>query len=133
MKRYFLTVTFIVSGLLNACATAVPVVDFYDVDSASLSRFQAIEIVDETTAKSGNYRDLGTVEGIYCDRSYGGVDLTGPLANAHVMDQIKLKAAQRGANFISTPVCLVRTKGDVVNNCTSTVTCKSLALRSAID
>ena len=129
MKRLALAAAFIVSGLLNACASVVPVVDFYDVDSASLGRFQTIEVVDRTTAKAGNYRGLGTVEGIYCDRSYGGVDLAGPFANAHVMDQVKLKAAKLGADFISTPECLIRTKGDVANNCTATVTCKSLALK----
>lgn len=133
MKRRLLPVSFVITGLLNACAAAVPIVDFYDVDSASLSRFQVIAILDDTAVKAGSYRDLGVVEGIYCDRSYGAVDLDGPLANAHVMDQVKLKAAIRGANFISTPVCQIRAKGDVTNNCTSTRTCKSMALQSQID
>lgn len=124
---------FVLAGLLSACAPAVPIVDFYDTDSASLSRFQVIEILDDAAIEAGSYRDLGVVEGIYCDRSYGAVDLGGPLANAHVMDQVKLKAAIRGANFISTPICEIRAKGDVTNNCTSTRTCKSMALQSRID
>ena len=121
--------TFVLAGLLGACATAVPIVDFYDTDSESLSRCQASESRDDAAVTAGNYRDLGVVEGIYCDRSYGAANLDGPLAKAHVMDQVKLKAAKRGGTYISAPVCKIRTKGDVTNNCTSTVTCKSIALQ----
>ncbi len=79
--------SFVLAGLLNACAPAVPIVDSYDTDSASLSRFQVIEILDDAAVEENRHRKLGAVQGLYCNQGYGTVAVDDPLATAQAIDQ----------------------------------------------
>ena len=112
--------------LLGGCASAVPVVDFYDTDSRTLSRFQQITEVSE----SQGLKILGEVQGIYCNKTYGQVGVNDPLAEAQAVDQVKLKAAEKGADHIGIPQCEIRDSGDFTNNCYGTVVCTASALKS---
>ena len=112
--------------LLGGCASAVPVVDFYDTDSATLSRFQRLVIVSE----SQDLKNLGEVQGIYCSKTQGQVGVNNELAETQAVDQVKLKAAKKGADFIGAPQCEVRDSGDFTNNCYGTVVCTASAYKS---
>ena len=120
-------VALLMKGVVTGCATAVPVVDFYDTDSDTLRRFQNIIVVEDTSA---NAKSLGEVEGIYCKKTHGQASVDDPLAKAQAIDQVKLKAAAMGANYITAPQCIVNDSGDVANNCYSTVVCAASALKS---
>jgi hypothetical protein len=95
--------------LLGGCASAVPVVDFYDTDSRTLLRFQQITIVSE----SQGLKNLGEVV----------------LAETQAIDQVKLKAAEKGADHIDAPQCEIRDSGDFTNNCYGTVVCTASAYK----
>ena len=128
MKNSTITITLILAGTLAGCATAVPVVDFYDSDSDTLRRFQIITIIDGASANAKDLKKLGEVEGIYCKKTYGQVSVDDHLAEAQAVDQVKLKAAEKGAHYITAPQCVIRDSGDFTNNCYSTLVCTSSAL-----
>lgn len=111
--------------LLGGCASAVPVVDFYDTDSRTLLRFQQITIVSE----SQGLKNLGEVQGIYCNKTYGQVGVNDVLAETQAIDQVKLKAAEKGADHIDAPQCEIRDSGDFTNNCYGTVVCTASAYK----
>jgi hypothetical protein len=119
-------VALLMTGMVTGCATAVPVVDFYDTDSDTLRRFQDIVVLGDTSADA---KSLGEVEGIYCKKTPGQASVDDPLAKAQAIDQVKLKAAAKGANYVTAPQCIVNNSGDVANNCYSTVVCTAAALR----
>lgn len=129
MKNTTITLNLILAGTLGGCASAVPVVDFYDSDSDTLRRFQIITVLDGAPASAQNLEKLGEIEGIYCNKTYGQVSVDHHLAEAQAVDQVKLKAAEKGANYITTPQCVIRDSGDFTNNCYSTLVCTSSALR----
>ena len=127
--RYLMIALPIAGVMLTGCATSVDVRNFYEADSAALARYVAMGIVVSTDGLTG----LGTVTGLYCYKgaSTGSTrDVTHPLAEQMAVDQVKLKAAEKGATHISQPHCEARDKGDFVNNCYGTVTCTAEALSS---
>ncbi len=126
MKNSTRVISLLMAGMVTGCATAVPVVDFYDTDSDTLRRFQSIVVLESTSADA---KSLGEVEGIYCKKTHGQASVDDPLAKAQAFDQVKLKAAAMGANYITTPQCIVNNSGDVANNCYSTVVCAASALK----
>lgn len=113
---------------LGGCADAVRVADFYDADSATLRRFETMEVISTQVPSTSKYRDLGVVEGLYCHRSYQGASVNDPLAREQAVEQVMLKAASKGATHISAPNCDVSEAGSFANNCLGTVTCTSHAL-----
>ena len=129
MKNSTTIVILLLVGALAGCATAVPVVDFYDSDSDTLRRFQLITVLDGASTNANDVKKLGEVEGIYCNKTYGQVSVEDPRAEAQAVDQVTLKAAEMGANYITPPQCLIRNSGDFSNNCYSTLVCTSSALR----
>lgn len=131
MKNSAMTVTLILAGTLAGCATAVPVVDFYDSDSDTLRRFQIITVLDGESTTAEDLKELGVVEGIYCNKTHGQVSVDDRLAEAQAIDQVKLKAAEKGADYITPPQCLARKSTDFTNNCYSTLVCTSSALRAS--
>ena len=127
MKNSSMAVTLILAGTLAGCATAVPVVDFYDSDSDTLRRFEIITVLDHASANAKDLKNLGEVEGIYCTKTHRQVSVDDRLAEAQAIDQVKLKAAEKGAHYITTPQCVIRDSGDFTNNCYSTLVCTSSA------
>jgi hypothetical protein len=130
MKNRATTIALLIAGALTGCATAVPVVDFYDTDSDTLRRFQIISVLDGAFADAKDLKELGEVEGIYCKKTRGQVAVDDHLAEAQAIDQVKLKAAKKGANYITAPQCVIRDSGDFTNNCYSTLVCTSSAARA---
>ena len=128
MKKPTIAISLMLAGALAGCASAVPVVDFYDSDSDTLRRFQTITVLDGASANAKNLKKLGAVEGIYCNRNSRQVSVDDHLAETQAVDQVKLKAARVGANYITTPQCVIRDSGDLTNNCFSTLVCTSSAL-----
>jgi hypothetical protein len=128
MKTSAITASLILTGALAGCATAVPIVDFYDSDSDTLRRFQTITVLDDAFRNAKNLETLGDVEGIFCNKSSRQVSVNDPLARAKAVDQVKLKAAKKGAHYITTPLCLIRVGADLTNNCYSTLVCTASAL-----
>jgi hypothetical protein len=118
-----------VIATLTGCAAAVPPVDFYGASSEALRRFQLITIVTDTDESEETLKDLGSAEGIYCKKYHDQPDIEDDLAMAEALDQIKLKAAAMGADFIGEPHCKYRDSGDFTNNCFSTLVCKARTLK----
>ena len=116
---------------MSGCATPVASIDYYDVDTATLRRIKPMTIIDEETVSSGNYKDLGKVTGMHCRRTppagggYRG-QIEGPKRTA--IDQLKLRAAKKGASHVTTPECVVNESMDLANNCWSSIKCSSKAL-----
>lgn len=116
--------------VLGGCAGAVPVVDFYDADSAALHRFEAMEVIDTADLPPAGYRDLGVVEGLYCKFWDQTASVDDPLARAQAIEQVMLKAAELGATHTSTPICESSHSFSAANNCSASVTCTAHALRA---
>ncbi len=49
----------------------------------------------------------------------------------YATDQVRLKAAEQGADAITEPMCTINTKGDLSNNCYGNVNCGASAPRRA--
>ena len=110
---------------LGGCATPVPVVDFYETDSETLGRFRDVQTV---YGRQG-FDDLGQVQGLHCSRNGITPSPHSPEARARAIDQVRLKAAARGADAITEPHCRISGEVDLTNNCTGSVLCISHALR----
>lgn len=117
-----------VTSIAAACATPVPQVDYYDVETESLQRIRGMTILDEKSVLAGNYRSLGNVDGLYCDRNQLRVSPGPDGARRIAVEQVMLKAAILGAGHVSTPVCETRSTIDMTNNCMATVICRADAL-----
>jgi hypothetical protein len=126
MKNLRVAFIVFVAVTMTACASAVPIIDFYDADSKTLERFQRISKVSE----SSGLKNLGEVQGIYCNRTREQVDVNDELARPLALDQLKLKAAAKGADHISTPQCEVQDSMDFANNCFAKIVCSAFALKN---
>jgi hypothetical protein len=116
--------------VMSGCAAPVATIDYYSVDTATLQKIKPMKIVDEASLASGDYKALGKVTGFHCKRTsaggYGGA-IEGPRQTA--IDQLRLRAAKKGASHISTPECAVNETLDLANNCWASIRCTSTALR----
>ena len=124
MKTLRISTILLASLAITACATPLPQIDYYDVETDSLRKMRTMKVIDDASRAEGEYRLLGQVKGLYCDR-------TPPYAltpEDTAIDQVKLRAAMKGADHIGTPACETRTTWDFTNNCFSTVTCTAEAL-----
>lgn len=120
-----LTRTLLLIAVLSAggCAAPLPQIDYYDVETDALRKLRNMSIIDEAGRAQGAYRELGEVKGLYCNRNRAEIS---PERSA--IDQLKISAAQKGADRIGTPSCETRTTWDLTNNCFMTVTCRAEAL-----
>ena len=118
------------SSYLTACAT--PILDYYDMEADTLRRIRGMTIVEEQAISIDDYTDLGVVRGSFCERNRN-IDPRAdtPEARRDAVDQVKLRAAAKGAEHISTPQCDVNEQMDLVNNCWSAIACESHALKAA--
>jgi hypothetical protein len=116
---------------MSGCATPVASIEYYDVDTATLRRIKPMTIADEELVASGDFKDLGKVTGMHCRRTppagggYRG-QIEGPKRTA--IDQLKLRAAKKGASHITAPTCIINESMDLANNCWSSIKCSSKAL-----
>jgi len=116
---------------MSGCATPVTSIDYYKVDTATLKRIKPMTVIDEQTLASGDYKDLGKVTGMHCRRTppagggYRG-NTAGPKRTA--IDQLRLRAAKKGASYITSPECVINESMDLANNCWSSIKCTSRAL-----
>jgi hypothetical protein len=129
VKKTTITMIIILASTFAGCATAVPVVDYYDTDADSLRRYQKIGVIDGAATNSNGRIQLGEVKGIFCRKSRGQISPDDHLAEVQAIDQVKLKAAILGADYITTPQCVISNEGDVTNNCFSSLICASSAVR----
>ena len=117
--------------LLSGCAAAVGSVDYYDVDTETLKRIKPLLIVDEQAVQSSDYKELDAVSGMHCKRTrltdgYGGAMAA---AERTAIDQVKLRAAGKGATHITSPECVINETMDLVNNCWASIKCTSTAMK----
>lgn len=125
MKARGRLLLFLAAGGLGGCATAVPLVDFYDADAETLDRFREVRIVYGRQ----DFDDLGQVKGLHCDRNASTPGPHTPEARSMAIDQLRLKAAALGADAVTEPHCRISVEMDLTNNCYGTVLCVSHALR----
>lgn len=123
---------FAVIGLtLCGCASPLKLIDFYEADAEALRNYSRIVILDGEMS-DGDYRNLGEVEGLFCNRTQAfAIDSSEAIRSA--VDQLKLRAGAQGADAITMPSCQARTTWDLTNNCFATVTCRSQAMVSVND
>ena len=121
----------VVASGLSGCASNIPVVDFYKASSETLRQYRHIEVLTEATAPSSSLVDLGEVEGIYCKKQYRQASVGDPDAELQAIDQVRLKAAELGADAIAAPSCEMQSSNDFANNCFGTVICRAVAYRQA--
>jgi hypothetical protein len=100
-------------------------VDFYEADAETLRRFPGIGILYERQG----FEDLGELRGLYCYRNSLDLPPHDPAARTAAIDQLRVKAAKRGADAITEPHCQVSVAMDMANNCFGTVLCIGHALR----
>ncbi len=114
---------------LTACAT--PILDYYDMETDALRKIRGMTIVEEQAMSTGDYTDLGVVRGSFCERNRN-IDPRAdtPEAKRDAVDQVKLRAAAKGAEHISTPQCDINEQMDMINNCWSAIVCQSQALQA---
>ena len=114
--------------LMSGCATPIEVLDYYDADSATLAKLRHMELVGEEVLLSDDYEDLGDVKGLFCEKSPWDPEASSDSAMNRTVEQLKLRAAAKGADYISAPSCTLNNKMDLTNNCWSTLICSSHAL-----
>lgn len=127
MNIRFQNLVVVATLLVAGCASPLPQLDYYDIETEALQKIRGMTIIEEDAREYRSYRELGEVQGLYCNRTkaYAG----SPESSA--VDQVKLRAAIKGADHIGTPQCETRTTWDFTNNCFSTVTCSAAALVQA--
>lgn len=123
------TLPLLVLAASAGCASPLPQLDYYKVDADALGKIRNMSIIADTAEVAGVYKELGEVEGLYCDRTQVYA-VESPEAKRSAVDQVKLRAALKGGDHISTPQCITRTTWDFTNNCFATVTCTATALAS---
>jgi len=121
-----------VGSVLCGCASPLPQLDFYKADAEALRLYSRMVVLEEVAAGNGEYRDLGEVEGLYCNRTWG-ITIDHDEATRSAIDQVKLRAAGKGADAFSAPSCETSTTVDMTNNCMATVRCHSRAWASVDD
>jgi hypothetical protein len=131
MKLRNLLLGMVLTGTTSGCATAVPEIDYYSVDTEVLERIRGITVLDDASIAAGAYRSLGELEGMFCERNKLRVSPGPELERRFAVEQIKLRAAQLGADHISEPVCEAHSGLDMTNNCWSSTTCSAKALAIA--
>ena len=127
MKVATIIVILLLQTVLAGCASVVPVIDFYDADSDTLRRYKAIKVLDNTSPDIKDMKKLGEIDGIYCKRHPSQVPVDDDLAKVQAIDQVKLRAALAGANYITEPQCTVNRSADFSNNCMGVLMCTSSA------
>ncbi len=113
---------------LCGCATPIKVLDYYGADSATLAKIRDLQVVEDDALSEGGYTDLGVVNGLFCNRTPGDPDASADIAQRLARDQVDLRAAELGADYITAPQCTLNGKMDLSNNCWATLVCSSHAL-----
>lgn len=116
---------------LGGCASNVPVVDFYKASSDTLRQYRHVDVLTDASGTSPGLVDLGEVEGIYCKKQHRDADVGDPEAELQAIDQVRLKAADLGADTIAAPSCESQTSSDFSNNCYGTLVCRTTVYRRA--
>lgn len=133
MKVRKLLLGTVLIGSASGCATPVPEIDYYSVETEVLERIRDITVLDDASVAAGGYRSLGELEGMFCERNKLRVSPGPEGERRFAVEQIKLRAAMLGADHISTPVCEVHSGMDMTNNCWGSVTCRAQALVADVD
>ena len=112
------------------CVTPVKTVNHYDVSSEALKNIRAMQPLPDSALSDSGYTDIGVVSGSSC-HSYAHVYAgTGSeTSNRKVFEQLILKAADLGAEHITTPHCEVIGSVQPGDDCTATLMCVSHALQ----
>ena len=117
---------------LGACAAPLEVIDFYEADADTLEKYRQMRILPQRQLATGSYENLGDIDGIYCQRdSVQDPQATSKAGRDNALDQLKLRAAQMGANILTPPLCSRPAKGDKTPGCVSLLRCQSTAFRRA--
>ena len=116
---------------LCACAAPIKVLDYYGADSATLAKIRDLQVLEDDTLSEGRFTDLGVVNGLYCERVSRNSTANTDIAKRLAKDQVSLRAAELGADYITAPHCAHNSKMDMTNNCWATLVCTSHALANA--
>ena len=131
MKLRNLVLGTVLVGSATGCATAVPEIDYYSVETEVLERVRSIAVLDDASVAAGGYRSLGELEGMFCERNKLRASPGPDGERRFAVEQIKLRAAKLGAEHISTPVCESDSGMDMTNNCWGSTICRAKALAIA--
>lgn len=119
----------VLAATLSGCASGIPVVDFYAASSKSLHQYRNIEVLETDSPYSDSFVELEQIQGLFCRKFQQQVSIHDENATQQAIDQVKLKAAEIGADAISAPQCEVDSSSSFSNNCYGSVICTATALQ----
>ncbi len=116
---------------LYACAAPVKLLDYHGADSATLAKIRDLKVVEDDALSEGRFTDLGVVNGLYCERASQNSTANTDIAKRLAKDQVSLRAAELGADYITAPQCTLDRKRKLPRGCSAVLVCTSHALANA--
>ncbi len=116
---------------LCACAAPVKLLDYHGADSATLAKIWDLKVVVDAATTENRYTDLGIVNGLSCNSAAWDTSSSAVTAEQLAKDQVSLRAAELGADYITAPQCMLDSKRKLPRGCSAILVCTSRALANA--
>jgi len=114
---------------LSACATPViydDMIDYYELGAGTLLKVRDMQVLPGYALATGVYFDLGAVEGTHCQLDKSASSQTRSRTGMQeAQDQVKIRAAIKGADAISEPRCTFMISPSKKNGCYRKTSCRS--------
>ncbi len=118
---------------LSACVAPVvydDMIDYYELESGTLQKVRDMQVLPGFVLATGIYSDLGVVEGTHCQLAKSNNSRTSSrVAVQEAQDQVKIRAAIKGADAVSPPRCRFTISPTKKNGCYRKTECRSNAYR----
>ena len=126
----------IVLVYLAGCSTSpgtLDSIDYYEMESGALKKIRGMKILPPFMESYGNYIDLGPVEVTYCQKDTVKNSEAAALERHYgARDQVKMRAAMKGADAISFPLCKSVASEKRSEGCHFQISCRSNAFKKAL-
>ncbi len=116
---------------LYACAAPVKLLDYHGADSATLAKIWDLKVVGDAAITENRYTDLGIVNGLSCNNAAWDISSSAVTAEQLAKDQVSLRAAELGADYITAPQCTLDSRRKLPRGCSAIWVCTSHALANA--
>ena len=113
---------------LYACAAPVKLLDYHGADSATLAKIWDLQVVGDAALTENRYTDLGIVNGLSCNNAAWDTSSSAATAEQSAKDQVSLRAAELGADYITAPQCTLDSERELPRGCSAILLCTSHAL-----
>ena len=116
---------------LCACAAPVKLLDYHGADSTTLAKIWDLAVVGDAALTENRYTNLGIVNGLSCNNAARDTSSNAVTAEQLAKDQVSLRAAELGADYITAPQCTLDSKRKLPRGCSAIWVCTSHALANA--